>query len=63
MTVDTASGGMNDGEIEKIRRATSSCDITVHMDNGSSRVVRTGNASEWHTGDQVKIIDGAIHST
>jgi outer membrane lipoprotein SlyB len=62
MIVGAASGDMDEGEIEKRSRSASHYDITVHMDNGSSRLVRSGSASEWHTGDQVKVIDGAIHS-
>lgn len=62
MTVVGAVGGALAGnQIEKQAKSTKSYDITVRMNDGSRRVIREANATSWHAGDHVKIVDGAIH--
>ena len=56
-------GAVAGNEIEKRSRATKSYEITVRLDNGSTRVITEPNLPSWKTGDRVKIVDGAIHST
>ena len=62
-TVAGAIGGAVAGnEIEKRTRATKSYEITVRLDNGSTRVITEPNLPSWRTGDRVKIVDGEIRS-
>jgi outer membrane lipoprotein SlyB len=61
MTVVGAIGGAFAGnQIEKQARAARSYEITVRMDNGSSRTIAQASQPEWRDGDHVKIVDGAV---
>ena len=60
-TVVGAVGGVVAGnEIEKRAKSTKSYEVTVRLDNGSTRVISEANAPAWHQGDHVKVVDGAI---
>ena len=60
-TVAGAVGGVVAGnEIEKRMKTTSSHEITVRLDDGSSRVLREGSATTWRAGQHVKVVDGAL---
>lgn len=60
-TIAGAVGGVVAGnEIEKRVRSTKSYEITVRMDDGSSRVIQEASTPTWRTGDHVKIVDGVI---
>ena len=62
-TVIGAVGGVVAGnEIEKRMKTTKSYDVTVRMEDGSSRVLHETNPPAWRAGDRVKIVDGAIRS-
>src|SRR5437868_5828117 len=60
--VGAVAGGLLGNEIEKEVRTTKSFDITVRLDDGSSRVISEATASPWHVGDKVKIINGFLHA-
>ncbi|MGZ3254070.1 MAG: glycine zipper 2TM domain-containing protein, partial [Burkholderiaceae bacterium] len=60
--VGAVGGGVAGNEIEKRARATKSYEITVHMNDGSNRVIHEENATTWQAGDHVKIVDGVIRS-
>jgi outer membrane lipoprotein SlyB len=61
MTVVGAIGGAFAGnQIEKQARAARSYEITVRMENGSSRTIAQSTQPEWRDGDHVKIVDGAV---
>ncbi|MGP1679860.1 MAG: glycine zipper 2TM domain-containing protein [Burkholderiales bacterium] len=63
MTVVGAVGGAVAGnEVEKRVKATKSYEVTVRLDDGSSRVISEASAPTWRTGDKVKIVNGAIRS-
>jgi len=63
MTVVGVVGGAVAGnEVEKRVRATKSYEITVRLNDGSSRVISQASAPTWRTGDKVKIVDGEIRS-
>ena len=63
MTVVGAIGGALAGnQIEKRVESTSSYEITVSMDNGTTRSIRSATQPNWQSGDHVKIVDGVIHS-
>jgi outer membrane lipoprotein SlyB len=62
-TVAGAVGGAVAGnEIEKRAKSTKSFEITVRLDDGSSRVINEANQPMWRPGDQVKVTNGAIQS-
>ena len=63
MTVVGAVGGAVAGnEVEKQVKATKSYEVTVRLNDGSSRVISEASAPSWRTGDKVKIVNGAIQS-
>jgi outer membrane lipoprotein SlyB len=62
-TVLGAVGGAVAGnQIEKSARSTKSYEITVRLEDGSSRVINEANPPTWRTGDKVKVINGVIQS-
>ena len=62
-TVAGAVGGAVAGhQIEKYVKKETSYEITVRLEDGSSRVFHDTASSAWRTGDRVKIVDGAIRS-
>ncbi|HEY0491113.1 MAG TPA: glycine zipper 2TM domain-containing protein [Telluria sp.] len=62
-TVAGAVGGAVVGnQVEGNMRATTSYEITVRLDDGSSRTFREQNEPQWRTGQRVKVVDGALRS-
>jgi outer membrane lipoprotein SlyB len=62
-TVAGAVGGAVAGhQIEKHVKKTVRYDITVRMEDASTRVVSTDSAPAWRTGDRVRVIDGRLVS-
>lgn len=62
-TVVGAVGGAVAGhQIEKHVKSTKSYEITVRLEDGSSRVIHEAGAPSWRTGDRVKVVNGAIQS-
>ena len=63
MTVVGVVGGAVAGnEVEKRVKATKHYEVTVRLNDGSSRVISEPSLPAWRPGDKVKIIDGAIRS-
>ncbi len=63
MTVVGAVGGAVAGnEVEKRVKTTKSYEVTVRLNDGSSRVINEAGAPTWRIGDKVKIVNGAIQS-
>lgn len=63
MTVVGAVGGAIAGnEIEKRVKATKSYEITVRLQDGSSRVISAATLPSWRNGDKVKVVNGLIES-
>lgn len=63
MTVVGAVGGAVAGnEVEKRVKSTTSYDITVRFEDGTSRVINEPNAPSWRAGDKVKVVNGVIQS-
>lgn len=61
MTVVGAVGGAVAGnQIEKKMKTTKSYEITVRLEDGSTRVLSESNPPAWRPGDKVKVIDGQI---
>jgi outer membrane lipoprotein SlyB len=55
-------GAVAGNEIEKRVRSTKSYEITVRMEDGSSRVLNQASAPSWREGDKVKVVNGVIQS-
>jgi outer membrane lipoprotein SlyB len=49
-------------EVEKRVKSTKAYEVTVRLDDGSSRVVSEGTTSSWNTGDRVKIVGSEIQA-
>lgn len=63
MTVAGAIGGAVAGnQIEGRVNAAHSYEITVRMDDGTTRTVQQSAASDWRNGDHVKIVDGVVRA-
>lgn len=60
--VGAVGGAVAGNEVEKRVKATKSYDITVRLDDGSSRVINEDNPPSWRNGDRVRIVDGAIRA-
>lgn len=60
--VGAVGGAVVGNEVEKRVKTTKSYDITVRLDDGSTRVVNEANPTTWRTGDRVRIVDGAIRA-
>jgi outer membrane lipoprotein SlyB len=62
-TVIGAVGGVVAGnEIEKRVKSTKGYQITVRLDDGSSRVIGAVSTPTWRTGDHVRVVDGVIRA-
>ena len=62
-TVAGAIGGAVAGnQIEGNVKSTTSYDVTVRLDSGATRTIRQTAQPGWNTGDEVRIVDGAIRS-
>ena len=60
--VGAVGGAVAGNEVEKRVKATRSYDITVRLDDGSTRVINEDNPPSWRSGDRVRIVDGTIRS-
>lgn len=60
-TVAGAVGGAVAGnEIEKRTKSTKRYEVTIRLDDGSSRVINETNPPMWRPGDRVKVDNGTI---
>lgn len=60
--VGAVGGAVAGNEVEKRVKAAKSYDISVRLDDGSTRVINETNPPSWRSGDRVRIVDGAIRS-
>lgn len=60
--IGAVGGAVAGNEVEKRVKSTKAYEVTVRLDDGSSRVFSEGNTSAWHRGDRVKIVGGEIQS-
>ena len=49
-------------QVEGNMKATTSYEIRVRLDDGSTRTFHQQSAPRWAEGDRVKIVNGALHS-
>lgn len=63
LTVLGALGGAYAGnQIEKQVRSTTRYEMTVRMDDGSVRTLRSASPYNWNSGDAVRVVDGNVVS-
>jgi outer membrane lipoprotein SlyB len=60
--VGAVGGGLAGNEVEKRMKTTKSYEVTVRLNDGSSRVISEAGLPTWHIGDKVKVVNGAIQS-
>ena len=60
--VGAVGGAVAGNEIEKRAKANKTSEVTVRMEDGSSRVIQQASASTWRNGDRVRVVDGAIRA-
>ena len=60
--VGAVGGGFAGNEVEKRVKSTKSYEVTVRLNDGSSRIISEGALPAWHIGDKVKVVNGAIQS-
>lgn len=53
-------GGYAGHKVEEKARSTTSWEITVRFEDGSSRVIHQASQPSWREGDRVKVVDGRI---
>lgn len=60
--VGAVGGAVAGNEVEKRVKSGKSYEITVRLEDGSSRVINEASSPSWRIGDRVKVINGAIQS-
>ncbi|MFL6563904.1 MAG: glycine zipper 2TM domain-containing protein [Burkholderiales bacterium] len=60
--VGAVGGALAGNEIEKRVNVAKTFEITVRLDDGSSRVITEANATSWRVGDKVRVVNGVIHA-
>ena len=55
-----AGGAVARNKIEEPVKFTTSYEITVDLDDGTSRVIIEASAPSWRNGDKVRIVNGVI---
>lgn len=60
--VGAVGGAVAGNEVEKRVKSTKSYEITVRLEDGSTRVIQEANPPSWRNGDHVRIVDGAIRA-
>ena len=60
--VGVVGGAVAGNEVEKRVKSTQSYEITVRLNDGSTRMIQEANPPSWRNGDQVRIVDGAIRA-
>ena len=55
-------GAVIGNQVEGNMKATTSYEIRVRLDDGSTRTFHQQSAPRWAEGDRVKIVNGALHS-
>ena len=53
-------GGLLGNSIEKSQRKTVSYQVTVRMEDGSSRTISSDTVPPWHIDEKIRLVNGAI---
>ena len=60
--IGAVGGAVAGNEIEKRVKSSKSYEVTVRLDDGSSRVISQTSPPAWRMGDHVKVVGGAIQA-
>lgn len=60
--VGAVGGGLAGNEVEKRVKSTKRYEITLRLNDGTTRVVSESGLPAWRVGDKVKLVNGAIRS-
>ncbi len=60
--VGAVGGGLAGNQIEKKVKSSTVYEITVRLEDGTTRVVTEANPPTWRQGDKVRIVNGQIQS-
>jgi outer membrane lipoprotein SlyB len=60
--IGAVGGAVAGNEVEKRVKSTTGYEVTVRLDDGSSRVVSERSSSAWHAGDRVMTVSGGIQA-
>jgi outer membrane lipoprotein SlyB len=60
--VGAVGGAVAGNEVEKRVKSGKSYEVTVRLEDGSSRVINEATAPSWRAGDRVKVVNGVIQS-
>jgi outer membrane lipoprotein SlyB len=60
--IGAVGGAMAGNEVEKRVKTNTAYEVTVRLDDGSSRVITSSTAPQWRNGDRVKIVGGVIQA-
>ncbi len=60
--IGAVGGAVAGNEIEKRVKSAKSYEVTVRLDDGSSRVISQTNPPAWRNGDHVKVVGGVIQA-
>ena len=60
--VGAVGGAVAGNEVEKRVKSTKNYEITVRLDDGSTRMIQEANPPSWRNGDHVRIVDGTIRA-
>lgn len=60
--IGAVGGAVAGNEVEKRVKSNKGYEVTVRLDDGSSRVISEANPPAWRNGDHVKIVSGAIQA-
>ena len=60
--IGAVGGAVAGNEVEKRVKTNKSYDVTVRLDDGSSRVIHEAKPTAWRTGDHVKIVGNVIQA-
>lgn len=55
-------GGYLGNKVEKSQRESVAYQISVRMEDGTTQTIEASTAPPWHTGDHVRLVNGAIVS-
>ncbi len=60
--IGAVGGAVAGNEVEKRVKSSKAYEVTIRLDDGSSRVISEANPPAWRTGDHVKIVNNVIQA-
>jgi outer membrane lipoprotein SlyB len=60
--IGTVCGATAGNEIQKRMKTSKTYDVTVRLDDGTSRVITDATSAAWRAGNHVKLVSGAMQA-